>query len=459
MTLSKKISLVLIGVVVLSGVLIGSLTTHSTRVSFQTYLEETRNAEVSEWQKVYLEYYHLHHESWRGVEDLMRSDFNFYNGFQSNTYIRPVVLLSLNGHILAHPQPSFLNMNVSPQLMEHAHAFPLDDDGRTIAYLLPLDYFDHKFWIFERGFAAKVTQSIIKGILATSVIAIIIALMMSRRMVYPLRQLSNQLRAVGRDEAIRTVPVYSDDEIGQLAIAFNQMAKEIEKTNKARVQLFADVSHELRTPLTTIAATLENKLSRAEGLDVVGVSALYDEVLRINNLVNELQSISKLDSGHMDITKTLIDFSTFFRDFFVIVEADAQSREIGVHVHLDDDLPYCYADPERLKQIVLNLVSNALRYTGNGGDVHIKAWSDARYFIFSVSDTGMGMTPTEVLHVFDRFYRSDSSRARETGGSGLGMSITKGLVEAHGGFIDVKSEKEVGTVFTVRLPLYQSEEA
>lgn len=455
MNLAKKISLVLIMVVVLSGILIGGLTIDSTQRSFDQYLLETRQAEISEWRNIYTEYYEDHEKSWQGVERLMQTDNDIYLSIQ-NSYIRPIVLVSPEGQILAHPQLDLVGMEASPEIL--VHAFTLELDNRIVAYLLPIDYFDHKFWILEDSFAKNVNRSIIKGIAVTSIIAIIIALILSNNMVRPLQELIDNIKAVGHDDAVKQVAVYSDDEIGQLATAFNQMAQEIEKNNKARVQLFADVSHELRTPLTAIASTLESKLMRMEDLNPTETSVLYDEVLRMNNLVNELQNLSKLDAGHMDITKTLIDFKIFFKDFFLIVDADAESRQINVHVDLPENLPYCYADPERLKQVVLNLVSNALRYTQNNGDIYIEACSDADYFIFSVRDTGMGMTPQEVLHVFDRFYRSDQSRARVTGGAGLGMAITKGLVDAHGGMIDVKSKKGVGTMFTVRLPLYQSED-
>ena len=177
-------------------------------------------------------------------------------------------------------------------------------------------------------------------------------------------------------------------------------------------------------------------------------------MLRLGGMVTELQNISRLDAGHMPINKTLINFPDFFEDFLVIVDADAESRNITVKVEYADKLPYCYADPERLKQIVLNLVSNALRYTTDGGVVILKAWADKENFVFSVADTGIGMSEEDCKHVFDRFYRSDRSRARETGGTGLGMAITQGLILAHGGRIEVKSKKDIGTTFTVYLPLY-----
>jgi len=270
----------------------------------------------------------------------------------------------------------------------------------------------------------------------------------------PLDKLILSVRRIGQGSTTEKVDIENDDEIGELALAFNQMSTELARANDARVQMFADISHELRTPITAIAGTLENKLVKNEACSPEDISALYDEMLRLGGMVTELQNISRLDAGHMPISKTLINFKSFVEDFVVLFEADAETRNISVKVEFADKLPYCYADPERLKQIVLNLVSNALRYTTDGGVVILNAWSDKENFIFAVSDTGIGMTEEECQHVFDRFYRSDRSRARETGGTGLGMAITQGLVLAHDGKIEVKSQKDVGTTFTVYLPLY-----
>ena len=292
------------------------------------------------------------------------------------------------------------------------------------------------------------------GVAVTIVLAIILGWISARNLTKPLDKLTASVRRIAQGSTNEKVEIDNDDEIGELALAFNQMSAELSRANDARVQLFADISHELRTPITAIAGTLENKLVKNEDCTPEEISSLYDEMLRLGGMVTELQNISRLDAGHMPINKTLINFPDFFEDFLVIVDADAESRNITVKVEYADKLPYCYADPERLKQIVLNLVSNALRYTTDGGVVILKAWADKENFVFSVADTGIGMSEEDCKHVFDRFYRSDRSRARETGGTGLGMAITQGLILAHGGRIEVKSKKDIGTTFTVYLPLY-----
>ena len=152
------------------------------------------------------------------------------------------------------------------------------------------------------------------------------------------------------------------------------------------------------------------------------------------------------------LDRTLISFRDYFADFTVLLEAEAESRQMNLVVNLDNAPEYCYADPKRLKQIILNLVNNAFRYTSAGGTITVEAQQEGKDFLFSVQDTGMGIAPEDLDKIFERFYRTDRSRDRESGGSGLGLAITKALVEAHGGWIKVASKLNEGTIFTVMLP-------
>lgn len=456
MKLSTKIVSIMTLVTLLTGLILGSVTLQLMSKSFDQYLNETKKVEIGEWRTIYTNYYEENGDSWDGVQSVIvtYSLQTAYGPTMERSHYQPVVLIDPEGVILAHPQSEFIGQSVNDRMVEHG--YPIFDDGSSmlIGYLLPVDYFNHQFWLLEENYLNNMRKSVILGVTATIVISIIIGLAFARNLTKPLNNLISSVRRIAQGSTTESVIVENDDEIGELALAFNQMSSQLARANDARVQLFADISHELRTPITAIAGTLENKLVKNEACPPEEISTLYDEMLRLSGMVTELQNISRLDAGHMPISKTLIDFKTFFQDFLIIIEADAEARDIQVKVDLGEKLPYCYADPERLKQIVLNLVSNALRYTTNGGVVIFKAWSDKNNFIFSVSDTGIGMTEEECKHVFERFYRSDQSRARETGGTGLGMAITQGLVLAHDGTINVKSTKGVGTTFTVTLPLY-----
>lgn len=459
MKLSSKLILMMSMIAVITGMVIGVVVVRETNSSFKEYLQDTQQVEIGQWEDLYSRYYINNGYSWSGVQTLMDfyvANSQSYTILRDGSYAQPIVLVATDRQILAHPTPDLVGQRISETIFEHG--FPIYDDRKDlIGYLFPLDYFNQRLWNLEDTFINSIQSAVLKGILVAFCFAVVLGLFFTHSTVMPLRRMITSIKRIGQGSTNEKVPVITDDEIGELAYAFNQMSEELARSNDARAELFADISHELRTPLTVIAGKLENTLNRNKSCSLEEISSLYDEVLRLNSMVNELQNISRLDAGYMALNKTEIDFKSFFSDFFLLVNADAEARSIKLKVEIPDDLPPCWADPERLKQIVLNLVSNALRYTQDGGTVVQKAWSENNRFYFSVTDTGIGMTEEECQHVFDRFYRTDRSRARETGGTGLGMAITKGLVEAHGGEIKVKSIKNVGTTFTLWLPLRENE--
>lgn len=460
MKLSTKIISLMTLMAVLTGLIVGGVTLNLMGKTFDEYLTRTKQQEIGKWQEFYVEYYSDNGNSWIGVQEAAENAIQNYTLQSSNGVMvvqrdeLSVVLINADGVLLTAADETMLRQRVTKRTLEHGYPIYQEGTQHLIGYLLPTDFVSGQFWHLTDSYLNETRRSVVLGVAVTIVLAILLGWFAARNLTRPLDKLTASVRRIGQGSTNEKVEIDNDDEIGELALAFNQMSAELSRANDARVQMFADISHELRTPITAIAGTLENKLVKNEDCTPEEISALYDEMLRLSGMVTELQNISRLDAGHMPINKTLIDFPSFFEDFLVIVDADAESRNITVKVEYADKLPYCYADAERLKQIVLNLVSNALRYTTDGGAVILKAWSDKDNFIFSVADTGIGMSEEDCKHVFDRFYRSDRSRARETGGTGLGMAITQGLILAHGGRIEVKSKKDVGTTFTVYLPLY-----
>lgn len=460
MRLSTKVISLMTLMAVLTGLIVGGVTLNLMGRTFDEYLTRTKQQDIGQWQEFYVNYYSENGNSWVGVQNAAENAFQNFTLQSSNGVMvvqreeLSVVLVSPEGTVLTNPDTAVLGQRITKRTLDHGFAIYQEGTNNLIGYLLPTDFVSGQFWHLTDSYLEETRRSVVIGVAVTIVLAIILGWISARNLTKPLDKLTASVRRIAQGSTNEKVEIDNDDEIGELALAFNQMSAELSRANDARVQLFADISHELRTPITAIAGTLENKLVKNEDCTPEEISSLYDEMLRLGGMVTELQNISRLDAGHMPINKTLINFPDFFEDFLVIVDADAESRNITVKVEYADKLPYCYADPERLKQIVLNLVSNALRYTTDGGVVILKAWADKENFVFSVADTGIGMSEEDCKHVFDRFYRSDRSRARETGGTGLGMAITQGLILAHGGRIEVKSKKDIGTTFTVYLPLY-----
>ena len=448
MRLTSKISLILVTIVLVTGTLIGVLCIENTNDALDEYLYETHEVMLNEWARTFVTYYTYNGGSWDGVENL---------GHIANLKQSGVVLSNLNGRILYHYDVAYIGKQIPQEIYSRGYILRMDD--QVIGILYPAALFSDTLLQLEQDFIKSVIGAVVKGVFFTSLVAIIIGLGLSLHIVHPVRELTMAARRMAKGNFEEQLPIYSTDEIGDLSRSFNTMAQEIEHGIEMRKQMMADTSHELRTPLTVLASKLEFTLEQNKPLEIEEVVVLYDEVIRLKGLVNELQDLSKLEAGHTMLDKTLIKFRDYFADFQVLLEAEAESRNMQLTVHVDEAPEYCYADPKRLKQIILNLVNNAFRYTPEGGIITIEAWQEDNNFLFSVQDTGIGIAAEEIDKIFDRFYRTDRSRDRESGGSGLGLAITKALVEAHGGWIKVESQVNQGTTFTVMLPGWDETEA
>ena len=441
MRLTSKISLILVVMVLVTGCLIGVLCIENINDALDEYLYETHEVMLNDWARTFVAYYTYNGNNWDGVENL---------GHVAELKQSGVVLSNLNGRVLYHYDDAYIGRQVPQEI--YSRGYILRVDNQVIGILYPAALFSDTFMQLEQNFVKSTMVAVVKGAFFTSLFAIIIGMALSIHIVHPVRELTRAAKRMAKGNFEEPLPIYSTDEIGDLSRSFNTMAQEIEHGIEMREQMMADTSHELRTPLTVLASKLEFSLEQNKPLETEEIVVLYDEVIRLKGLVNELQDLSKLEAGHAVLDKTLIKFADYFEDFAVLLDAEAESRHMTLEVNLKEAPEYCYADPKRLKQIVLNLVNNAFRYTPEGGTVTIIAKEQNGDFLFSVQDTGMGIAPEDVNKIFDRFYRTDRSRDRESGGSGLGLAITKALVDAHGGWIKVDSQLNKGTTFTIMLP-------
>jgi two-component system sensor histidine kinase BaeS len=269
-------------------------------------------------------------------------------------------------------------------------------------------------------------------------------------LIRPLRALTVAARRMRRGETGARVLVRSRGEIGELARAFNDMAEHRERMEEQRKAMVSDVSHELRNPLGTIRSYLEGAQDGVVELDHAHLAALVGETLLLQHLIDDLQDLALVDAGKLRLHPGQVDVAELLDH--VATSHRSRAEEAGVAlVAAVDGSPVVTADPVRFRQVLTNLVTNALRYTRPGGMVRLSAKRLDRQVQIEVSDTGVGIVPADLPHVFDRFWRADRSRNRETGGSGLGLAIVHGLVQAHGGTVTVSSVPGTGTTFTIRL--------
>ena len=278
---------------------------------------------------------------------------------------------------------------------------------------------------------------------------VLIAQVISR----PISQLSKAATQVGKGEMNIRVPVKGSYEIVELAQAFNQMATDLQHAQEARRNLVADVSHELRTPLTVLEGNLRAALDHVYTLDETEVANLYGQTRHLIRLVNDLREISLAESGQMLLEKTPTDFNLLITETMQALEPLSAEKQIQMEYESTPPLEGS-VDSIRIRQVLFNLIGNAIRHTPQDGRIIIQAKRDALGINVSIQDSGDGLTQEELASVFDRFYRADKSRSRETGGTGLGLSIAKAIVEAHGGQIRAESDGlGKGCTFSFMIPL------
>jgi signal transduction histidine kinase len=249
------------------------------------------------------------------------------------------------------------------------------------------------------------------------------------------------------------IEVKSQDEIGQLAVAFNQMAGALARDRELRRNLIADVTHELRTPLSVLQGNLEAMLDGVLPTNPEEIASLRDETALLARLVSDLSMLSLAEAGQLKLERIPTDLGALISRSIEPLRLQAESQGINLTAEISPGLPLTNVDSDRIEQVVRNLVGNALRYTPGGGSITVRANPGASGFIqVQVQDTGTGITKEDLPYVFDRFYRAEKSRNRSSGGSGIGLAIVKQLVEAHGGKVWAESAPGKGAVFSFSLP-------
>lgn len=275
----------------------------------------------------------------------------------------------------------------------------------------------------------------------------------AERITRSLRKLREAASEIGLRDLSGRVPAEGKDEIADLGRSFNRMCDRLEAEERSRRQLLADVAHELRHPLAVMKGHLDLLQEGKAELDQEALLPLQDEVIRLTRLVGDLRDLSLAEVGGLSLRLAPVDVGSLVEGLLGNMEPVAQAKGIELRAEVMPGLPPVEADYDRIRQVVVNLVANALMYTPAQGQVQLSAAQQGDRIEIRISDTGPGIDPEDLPHVFDRFYRADKSRTRTTGGSGLGLAIVRSLVELHGGTVSVESKPGEGTCFTVSLPL------
>jgi histidine kinase len=308
---------------------------------------------------------------------------------------------------------------------------------------------------FYEDFRSGVNEALGVAALAALIVAAGVSLLLSRRVIAPLQEMTAVSRRIAEGKYGERVVVNSADELGQLGESFNQMAEKLEQVEAMRRQLIGDVSHELRTPLTAIKGSMEGLMDGILPADAETYQQIHAEADRLSRLVDDLQELSRVEAHAYPLDLGETDISSVVTTTIKRLTPNARAKRIALTSSLPRELPRLLADEDRLGQVLLNLMANAIQYTPEDGSVTISAVRTNGDVQVTVTDTGVGIPPEHLAHLFTRFYRVDKSRSRASGGgSGIGLTIARHLVEAHGGRIWAESDGEgKGSRFVFTLPI------
>ena len=282
------------------------------------------------------------------------------------------------------------------------------------------------------------------------VISFFVAFILTKQILKPVKRMRDAAKSIASGNFSERIPVTSGDEIGQLAVTFNSMTESLSELENMRTSFISDVSHELRTPMTIIGGFVEGILDGTipeESRDKY-LSTVLEEVRRLSKLVSQLLEASRLEQGKTEIKKTSIDINRLVAETIFSYEKSMTEKEVNVDLNLDESSCYAFADKDSIKQVLINLIDNAIKFTNQGGDIAIKTLRKDKKIYVSIRNSGEGIPAKDIKLIWERFYKSDKSRSNDKKGVGLGLHIVKTIIAKHGGEVFVQSKEGEHTTFT-----------
>jgi len=427
-------------------VTIGSVfffTYQSTRSEISRFGERMELMQARRVEVELSSYYHRQ-GSWEGIQPFVAQWGNLYG--------RRIILTDNNGVVVADSEGELLGKPYEVDTPGIPMSPPWETNAIGILYLGPGLPPEVDVASLHIVYGAIGRFFIWGGLLAVA-IALLLTFVLSRRILAPVKALTQAARRLGKGDFSQRVRVRDKGEVGELAQSFNSMASDLERAEQLRRNMVADAAHELRTPLSNIRGYLEAIRDGIKKPDSDTIRSLDEEASSLSRLVDDLQELSLADAGELNLICRKEDISKLIDEVVAALQSQAAAKGLMLAVNLPEKLPLVNIDSHRIKQVLRNLLENAVAHTSQGGSVTVEAWQQGSQIKVSVVDTGEGIPAKDLPNIFERFYRVDKSRTRATGGSGLGLTIAKRLVEAHGGRIEVQSKLRKGSRFTFTIPL------
>ena len=360
----------------------------------------------------------------------------------------PVLLVDPEGDVVYPTEGTLPDRRLSEEELQRGQAIVLPN-GETWT-LVPYRT-NPQLVQLEQRFLWTTRRSLWLAGLAAVVVAILLSIFLLRQMTRPLRRLDAATRRIAKGEFSERVGIQTSDEIGRLARSFNEMAESLEQAEQTKRQMIADVSHELRTPLAAVRSALEALRDGLIKPTPETLASLHDKILLTTRLVRDLRQLTLADDGRLSIQVAPCKIEEIVDTIVETIGVQLEDSGVRLERRIPAGLPTIVVDRQRIEQVFLNLLANAIRHTPAGGSISISAAERSEGIEVGICDSGPGLTEADLAHVFDRFYRADDARASD-GGAGLGLSIAKALIDAHGGRIWAENGLSGGACFRVVLP-------
>jgi len=418
------------------------LINHATRDEIRQFGEHTNQMRM-ERMGIDLSRYYWLQDGWEGIQPLVEQ----WCGLMDHN----ITITNADGVVVANSGGNFLGQIYESDLQGTSLSIPGYADTIGTLYLTPKSS-------SELGFASlQILMQVIGrfflwgGLLAVG-IALLVTFILSRRILAPVKALSLAANRLGQGDFSQRVDVKDKGEIGEFAQTFNLMVDDLERAEKLKRTMVADIAHELRTPLSNIRGYLEAISDKVIKADTNSLRTIEEEAVLLSSLVDDLQELSMVDADELKLICHTQDISEIIKQAVTAKQPQITNKGLSLNVNLLDTLPAVNVDSQRISQVLRNLLDNAVAHTIAGG-ITVTAGQYGKQVRVDVIDTGEGIPEEDLPNIFERFYRVDKSRARATGGSGIGLTIARRLVEAHGGNIEVHSDQGKGSCFSFTIPV------
>jgi two-component system sensor histidine kinase BaeS len=446
-SISIKLILAFICVSLVGILLIVALVRYNTIQEFKRFSSSSNESSLT----AALQEYYTTNGSWAGIDSAQ-----LFRPVQPPPSETPparrdaLTVTDVNGQVLRAGSNYALGDTVPADVL--ARGVPIQIDGKTVGFMI-FDLPPFGANSPENAFLYRINLLLIYTAAGTLLISLLLGVLLSRTLTRPIRELTAATQAIAAGDLSLQVPVRSRDELGKLAGSFNRMSSELARSSNLRRQMTADIAHELRTPVSVILGHAEGVHDGVLPPSLETFEIVRDEAGRLDKLIEDLRTLSRADAGELPLERQPVSPGKLLAKVRAAHLHRAGQKRIALKTLLDPDLPQVPADPDRMMQVLSNLLDNALHFTPEGGEILLSARRVENMVEIGVQDNGPGVPPDELDRIFDRFYRSDPSRQRHEGGSGLGLAIARSIVEKHGGRIWAESSGGKGTKILIRLPV------